>query len=76
MPPESYTNNQLLLDLSTILKDLQHGIKDLHHIKKLVIDETEIISYEEKYCNQCKEPCGRSNAEIFNCMMTKNKNDN
>ena len=75
MPSKNYTSQQLFLDISAITNDITKAIEDLNHINQLVKKETEISSYEEKFCKQCKEPCGRSNAEIFNCMMTKiNKN--
>jgi len=73
MPQESYKDKHLLSDLTAILKDLRQGIIDLHRIRTLVIDETKIISFEDTYCKNCKEPCGRSNAEIYNCLMAKMK---
>jgi flagellar hook-basal body complex protein FliE len=69
-----YTEHQLILDISTILKDISQGINDLQHIISLVSDEKEIISFENFYCKQCKEPCGRSNAEILKCVTTRKNN--
>lgn len=71
MSYQQYPAQQLIQDISSIKMDITKAIEDLHHINHLVSNETEIISYEETFCKQCKEPCGRSNAEIFNCMMAK-----
>lgn len=65
--------HQLLLEISTILKDIQQGIKDLNQIAELVSNEKQIKSYDQTYCKQCKEPCGRSNAEIYKCMMARKR---
>ena len=67
----SYSTKKLLSDMTTILADIKQSITDLDSIQKRVHNETKITSYEETFCRNCKEPCGRSNAEIFNCMMTK-----
>lgn len=68
---ESYSNKKFLSDITTMLADIKQSIEDLESIQKRVHNETKIISYEETFCRNCKEPCGRSNAEIFNCMMGK-----
>lgn len=73
---KTYNQNQLLLELSTILKDIQQGINDLNRITDLVSNEKQISSYEQTYCKQCKEPCGRSNAEIYKCMMARKQLNN
>jgi hypothetical protein len=71
MSLQQYDEQQLLFDISTIIKDISQGINDLQHIISLVNDEKEIISFEQTYCKQCKEPCGRSNAEILKCITTR-----
>lgn len=71
MPTQSYYSHQILNDISSIKKEIKQASEHLHRINQSVINEPEIISYEKTHCNQCKEPCGRSNAEIFNCMMAK-----
>ncbi len=65
------TDQQILFDISTIMKDVSQGIKDLGYIILLVNDEKEIIPFKQSYCNQCKEPCGRSNAEILKCITAR-----
>jgi hypothetical protein len=72
---ESYLNKELLSEISTILSDIEETIQDIDSIQRQVHNETKIISYEETFCNSCEEPCGRSNAEIFNCMKTKINED-
>jgi hypothetical protein len=73
MKKEAYNQQQLLTDISTIFDGIKQGIDDLHRMTNLVLKESKIISFEQTFCKQCKEPCGRSNAEIFNCMMTGKK---
>ena len=71
MEYKPYIKNKLLSDILLIRKDIQQNIEEITRIKDLVLDENEIVSYEGAYCKNCKEPCGRSNAEIYNCMMEK-----
>jgi hypothetical protein len=71
MSLQSYDEQQLLFDISTIIKDISQVINDLQHIISLVNDEKEIISFEQTYCKQCKESCGRSNAEILKCITAR-----
>lgn len=71
MSIQQYNEQQILFDISTIIKDISQGIKELKYIISLVNDEKEIISFEQSYCKQCKEPCGRSNAEILKCITAR-----
>lgn len=71
MPIQTYSLQQILKDISSIKKDIIQTSEHLQRINQAVINEPEIISYEKSNCKQCKEPCGRSNAEIFKCMMAK-----
>jgi hypothetical protein len=71
MSLQHYPTQQLIEDISSIKQEITKSIENLNRIFQLIKYETEIISYEETYCKHCKEPCGRSNAEIFNCMMAK-----
>lgn len=71
MSTKPYDEQQLLFDISTIMKDISQGVKDLEYVITLVNDEKEIISFEQTYCKQCKQPCGRSNAEILKCITSR-----
>ena len=73
MPIQQYNEQQLLFDISTVMKEISQAKADLQHIISLVSDEKEIVSFEHTYCKECKEPCGRSNAEIYKC-ITERKN--
>ena len=57
--------------LSEIHQDLIEGIKNLRFIIKKVENEDSIDAFKSSYCKDCDKPCGRSNAEIYNCMMKK-----
>lgn len=71
MTKQTYNQKHLLTDISTFFEDINQEIDELHRITTLVTKESRIISFEQTFCKQCKEPCGRSNAEIFKCMMAK-----
>lgn len=71
MTEETYNTQQLILDISTISDNIKQDINQLKDIINLINIQKEITSYEQEHCKQCNEPCGRSNAEIFNCMMNK-----
>lgn len=76
MPKTQLDNEKLLIDITTILSNLKNDLKDIYTIKKRIFEEDEIRSFKEGFCKQCKEPCGRSNAEIYRCMMKKMKKEN
>jgi DNA repair exonuclease SbcCD ATPase subunit len=65
------TISDLTEELKKIIDDINNAISDLQQILDLVYSEKEITSYDSSYCKDCKEPCGRSNAEVYNCMMKK-----
>ncbi len=48
----------------------------IDRLEKMVVnisDQGTIDSFEKGYCMTCKQPCGRSNAEILNCIIEKRK---
>jgi len=61
------------VNLKEIKEDIQKSLHDLHHIIQFVQNEDSINSYESSYCKECDQDCGRSNAEIYNCMVDKLK---
>ena len=71
MIQEKYGREQLLSDISIVINDISSGIADLKEVILLVKGEKEIVPYEQTCCKQCKEPCGRSNAEILKCITDK-----
>ena len=62
---------KLVRDLQTTIEDLKEAISDLEEILSIVSAQDTIESFEGAYCEDCHESCGRSNAEIFNCMRNK-----
>lgn len=54
-----------------ITQDIKQAILDLEKILLITSNQQKIDSFEETYCKNCKQPCGRSNAEILNCVMNK-----
>lgn len=63
--------NEIEAMMHEVIDDLGNWINNLQHIIHSVQNEDSIDSYESSYCENCDKPCGRSNAEIFNCMMKK-----
>jgi hypothetical protein len=63
--------SDLTEELKKIIDDINNAISDLQQILDLVYSEKEITSYDSSYCKDCNESCGRSNAEVYNCMMKK-----
>jgi type II secretory ATPase GspE/PulE/Tfp pilus assembly ATPase PilB-like protein len=61
----------LVHDLQKTVDDLKEAITDLEEILSIVTNQDSIESFEGAYCEDCHEQCGRSNAEIFNCMRNK-----
>jgi hypothetical protein len=57
--------------LQTTIDNLDEVINDLEQILTLVSFQDSIEPFEGTYCKDCHEPCGRSNAEIYNCMIKK-----
>lgn len=53
--------------------DLKQIITDLEEIISLISNQERIDSFENRFCKNCNEPCGRSNAEILNCVIEKQK---
>lgn len=51
--------------------DIKQAIIDLEEILSLISDQQRIDSFNETFCKNCKQPCGRSNAEILNCVIKK-----
>jgi CRISPR/Cas system-associated endonuclease Cas1 len=56
-------------DLENIIDDIDKTISDLEQILKLIAQKESIDSYKSIFCTTCDKPCGRSNAEIYNCMI-------
>jgi len=56
-------------DLEKIIHDIDKTISDLEQILKRITQEESIYSYKSIFCTTCDKPCGRSNAEIYNCMI-------
>jgi len=75
MPKTQLDNEKLLIDMTTILSNLKDDLKGIYRIKKRIFEEDEIRSFEQDFCKECKEPCGRSNAEIYRCLMKKMKKE-
>jgi len=61
--------------LEVNLKEIKDNITvSIHHLREIiksVKNEDSIDSYESSYCTDCDNECGRSNAEIYNCMIEK-----
>lgn len=68
MDKETFT-----LIFNEISQDIKQAILDLEKILLITSNQQRIDSFEETYCTNCKQPCGRSNAEILNCVMNKRK---
>ena len=61
-----------------IKKNIHHLEKDIRDIDKqltlilnLIQAEESIQPYESTYCTNCDKSCGRTNAEIYNCIMER-----
>jgi hypothetical protein len=62
--------------LQSVQEDIFNGLKQLDIIIKLIQKEESIDSFEENYCTNCDRSCGRTNVEIYNCIMDKKKQHN
>jgi len=63
---------------ANIQKNMHHledDIKDLDEQLTLILDlikaEESIQPYKSTYCTNCDKSCGRTNAEIYNCIMER-----
>ena len=59
------------INLKEIKEDITNSLDHLREIIKSVKNEDSIDSYESSYCKDCDKQCGRSNAEIYSCMIDK-----
>ena len=53
------------------IDDFEEVIRVLKQMLTIVSSKESIESIKGEYCEDCNEPCGRSNAEIYNCMMNR-----
>lgn len=66
-----YEQPEFAKELQEIIADIDKAIGDLEQILGHITKEDSIDPYESTFCKTCEKPCGRSNAEIYNCMMHK-----
>lgn len=63
--------------IKTTLQNLEENINDLDDQLSLIISliqkEESIQPFESTYCTNCDKSCGRTNAEIYNCIMDRIK---
>ena len=54
-----------------IQKDLSIGLEKLQKIINIIQNKDSIDSHEKNQCKNCDKNCGRTNAEIYTCIMDK-----
>ena len=54
-------------------KDIMEIDEQLSLVLTLIQAEESIQPYENTYCTNCDKICGRTNAEIYNCIMDRMK---
>ena len=54
-----------------IQRDLSIGLEKLQKIINIIQNKDSIDSHEENQCKNCDKNCGRTNAEIYTCIIDK-----